>query len=283
MRHTWSVVTAALVAFIVAGRDAAALTLTVQGSDMGAVGSYRWLVEEDKTHPVTPGALVANSLGVSIHQGYAPVVAAGDSSDLSPVTGLPSGRYFISILPDAGYGMGGAKIDPGQSTATIVVNRLPIPTSQMLVYVFEDNKSISGAAEIPAEHGLANFSIRLDEILGHQHTDVFGNPLGTTYVEPLPTDGSPPEVAVLGNGIVTGSDGFAVIKNLPSGTYKVSARPQDGQEWVQTTGLGDGPFIPVVVKAGEPPFFNQGAGVLNMHAALGFVRKFNNLAPGGTG
>lgn len=283
MRHTWSVVAAAVLAVAVAGTQASAVTLTVQGSDNGPVGHYRWLVEEDTTHPVAIGALVADSLGVSIHKGYAPVVAAGDSNDLSPITNLnPAGRYYISILVDASYGMGGTEVAAGQSAATIIVNRLPIPTAQMLVFVFEDNKSISGIAEIPAEHGLADFSIRIDEILGHQVFDAFGNPLGTTYVEPLPTNGDPPTVDVLGNGIVTGPDGFAVIKNLPPGNYRVTARPQDGQPWVQTTALGGGPFIPVVVKAGEPPFFNQGAGVLNMHVAHGFVRPFNALASGGT-
>jgi hypothetical protein len=104
-----------------------------------------------------------------------------------------------------------------------------------------------------------------------------------TYVEPLPTDGSPPTVDVLGNGINTGPDGYAIIKNIPPGNYKVTARPRDGQPWKQTTAIGGGPFIPVVVKAGEPPFLDQGLGLLNMHVALGFVKPFNDLAPGGTG
>ena len=284
MRHTWSVVTAALLAIVAAGSRAGAVNLTVQTSDNGPVGHYRWLVEEDTTHPVTIGALVANSLGVSIHNSYAPVLAAGDSNDLTPITNLnPAGRYYISILVDQNYGMGATQVAAGQAAATIIVNHLPIPTAQMLVFVYEDIRPISSLPDIPAERGLANFSIRLDEILGHQVWDVFGNPLGTRYVEPLPTDGSPPTVDVLGNGIVTGPDGYALIKNLPPGNYKVSAQPQDGQRWIQTSSIAGGPFANVVVKAGEPPFFSQGNGVDVMHASVGFVRPFNDLGSGGTG
>ncbi len=52
------------------------LNLSVEDGNGNPIGvPYRWLVEEDTTHPVTPGVPDNNSLGVSIHKSYAPVVA----------------------------------------------------------------------------------------------------------------------------------------------------------------------------------------------------------------
>jgi FtsP/CotA-like multicopper oxidase with cupredoxin domain len=279
---------------LLARPDALALTLNVQSSDTGNpfAGSFRWLVEEDNTNQVVPpGAMVSDSLSLSIHKSYAPVIAAGTSADLSPLSNpaliQPGARYFISVLPDAGFTLGGAAFEGGQaSPVDVIVNPFPVPLAQMRVLVFEDTKAISQAPELPAEKGLPNFSVFLTDILGQQAFDAFNNPLGTTYVPDgmggyvLDGDGAP-VVATPGQGIVTGPDGIAIIGNLAPGSYNVYATPRDGQPWIQSSTLVGGPKVPVVVKAGEPPLLTVG-GVLNMHAFLGFLQEFRDL-PTGTG
>ncbi|MES0327349.1 MAG: hypothetical protein ABUK13_04065, partial [Gammaproteobacteria bacterium] len=130
-----------------------ALTVTVQGAN-NTVGSvvetslsgYRWLIEEDKTYhvPLNPDGTVKMSgdtpvvdpnwqvgadgdtgtaddrdtLSMSFHQSYMPVVAKGTHGvDAFPeicttVTTVPcldpEKNYFISVLPVDGYSIGGA-------------------------------------------------------------------------------------------------------------------------------------------------------------------------------
>jgi hypothetical protein len=90
----------------------------VDGNGTPITVGYRWLVEEDTTHPVTPKVQDFNSLGVSIHKSYAPVVARGNQGNLSllndPAVIDPAKRYVISVLPDNTYSLGGANIAAGQ-------------------------------------------------------------------------------------------------------------------------------------------------------------------------
>jgi hypothetical protein len=274
MRKTLAALTLVSLSAVLLCAPAGATTLTVQSSDASAVGSYRWLLEEDTTHEVTLNTPEPDSLGLSIHASYAPVLMQGTSADLSPLSSLPSGRYFITVYPDSGFTIGGGKFNGGDPSVTVTVNPWPVPTAQISVFVYEDNTAISGAPELPAERGLAGFNVRVAEILGHQYWDAFGNPLGTTY---LPNG----DVDVLGSEIFTDENGRALITNLPAGKYAVTASPRDGSDWVQTTSIGGTPAIPVVVKAGEPAVFTQGGpGLLNMHAFIGFVKPFRTLASG---
>src|SRR3990170_241263 len=120
-------------------------SLTVVDDTGTAVTKFRWLLEEDTTHPVTPGTHDTASLGVSIHKSYAPVVRAGDDTNLAPLFNAavlnPANRYFLSILPDQSTASvkrsnGGTSIGIGQTSATVLVNVNPIPTAQILVYAF---------------------------------------------------------------------------------------------------------------------------------------------------
>jgi len=86
-------------------------------------------------------------------------------------------------------------------------------------------------------------------------------------------------VDIPGEGIVTDTKGFALIKNLAPGKYNITATPQDGREWIQTVSIGGTPQLAAIVKAGEPPLFTQG-GLLNMHVFIGFVRPFRDLPTG---
>jgi len=262
------------------------LTVSVEdGNGNPLAVSYRWLLEEDTTHPVTPGVPDNNSLGVSIHKSYAPVVAHGTSADLSPLSNPavldPSKRYVLSVLPDSDYSNGGANIAAGQDFVRVICQAHPLPTAQISVYVFADNNSTNSAPDSPAEPGLPGFKILVYEQAGQLLVDAFGNDLGTTYVQnpdgtfALDAEGNP-VVDVPGSGIYTDNTGNALVKYLPPGKYGIRAVPplEDHANWIQTTTIEGTPGIDTWVNANEPPIFNE-AGFFFPHAFIGFVNPDN--------
>ncbi|GAB4339780.1 MAG: hypothetical protein Kow0099_15200 [Candidatus Abyssubacteria bacterium] len=264
-----------LAIFLVAlfSAHAHAFTLNVVGPNGEPVTQYRWLVEEDATYRVNPGEIDPYTLGVSFHRSYMPVVAKGDET--TPPTGVvldPTKHYFVSVLPDADYTIGGAPLPGDQAAVTVTCNALPLPTAQITVFVFEDNQPVNNAPDLPEETGLEGFEVIIDEAGGRygqsggrMMLDAFGNPLGTTYNP----DGS---VATMGTGtILTDANGEAVIKNLPPGKYGVRVIPPPGEEWIQTTTIEGTPTIDAWVKANEPAYFRE-FGPPSWHVFMGFIR-----------
>ena len=273
--------------------NAYALTINVVGPANEPVTDYRWLVEEDATKASIPNVPAdASNLALNFHTSYMPVVASGDSTTpaKSPA-GLvldPAKRYYVSVLPrSSGFQMGGATIAPGQDTVNIVVNRAPVPTAQISIFVFEDNQPISGTPSLPQERGLVGFSITLKEAggtfgaSGGQVTqDAFGNPLGTTYQQNANgsfvynPDGSP-AVLTLGSGFVkSGPGGVALIKNLFPAKYTIEVIPPNAS-WHQTSTIEGTKGIDAWVKANEPAFFQE-FGPAGHHVDIGFVRDIND-------
>jgi len=250
------------------------------------VSGFRYLVELDTTLPVTPGAEVADSLAVNIHTSYAPVVASGHTDTNSVNVALPSDRrYMVSILPDADHTISGGNVAIGQTSVTVIVNSLPLPTAQISVFVFHDNHSINNAPDLLAEPGLAGFGIIVSDIAGQQMMDAFSNMLGTTYVtDPctgefiLDPDGNP-IVDQLGDGIIlTDANGEALIKYLAPGKYGIQAVPPPAEEgWIQTSTIEGTPTVDAWVKANEPPVFVE-FGPASYHTFFGFVKQFDELA-----
>ena len=162
------------------------IVLNVVGSGGAAIGQYRWTLEEDLTYEVVPGVSDPNTLSVSFHRSYMPVVQSGDES--TPPLVDPTKRYFISVLPkSSAYSNSGAPIARGQTTVNLTVNAGPLPTAQLAVHVFEDNGSLNGVLNT-TEPGLGGFAVHLGDAggqkghsSGQQVQDAFGNPVGTTY------------------------------------------------------------------------------------------------------
>lgn len=266
--------------FLAAGlaAPAQALTLNVVGPDGEAVNGYRWLLEEDATYQSEPGAADPGTLAVRFHTSYMPVAASGSEADSAAIPADPAKPYFISVLPSGGYTIGGVRVNPGQGLVTVTVNRLPIPTAQISVLVFEDNHPINNAPNLPAERGLAGFSVILSDAAGRygqaggqQMMDAFGNPLGTTY-------DAAGNVTRMGDGTVrTDANGNASIKYLPPGKYGIRVVPPKGQQWVQTTTIEGTKTIDAWVKANEPSFFTE-FGPPGPHVFVGFVRPTNDTA-----
>ncbi len=288
LQKTWRLIFASLLLGVLNPQYAAALSINVVGSDGAAVAGYRWLVEEDATRASLPGVPADGSnLALSFHASYMPVVAAGNSTDpaRSPAALAldPLKRYYVSVLPDGGYQMGGAAVAPGQSSVNIVVNKTPIPTAQISIFVFNDNQPINGAPDLPQETGLAGFSITLKEAGGTYGAsggqviqDAFGNPIGTEYQKN--PDGSPvmigdaPVILTKGSGFIkSGPDGTALIKNLVPAKYTLEVIPPAGSGYIQTSTIEGTKGIDAWVKANEPSFFQE-FGPPGHHLFIGFVK-----------
>ncbi len=119
---------------------------------VNSVSGFRWLIEEDTTHPVTlpltdpplagDPALVSDSLAVDIHRSYSPIALDNNGN---PAMGHATGssvqldidlnaRYALSVLPDADYTIGGGAIaDLVEDTVTVTVNPLPLATAQISI------------------------------------------------------------------------------------------------------------------------------------------------------
>lgn len=277
----------------------AQLAINVVDPSGAAVTNFRWLVEEDATKESTPGQTAnASNLSLSFHTSYMPVVASGrvgltpKGPELTNLQLDPGKRYFISVLPDGGgYQMGGAPLAKGQTSVTIVVNKTPIPTAQISVFVFNDNQPINGAPDLPQELGLAGFSITLKEAggtfgqSGGQVTqDAFGNPIGTTYQQAAngsfiyEADGVTPKVLVRGSGfIASGADGVARIKYLAPAKYTIEVVPPAGGDWHQTSTIEGTKGIDAWVKANEPSYFQE-FGPAGHHVDIGFVKTLQDAS-----
>ena len=278
---TWLLFLTALQAF----QSAYALTVNVVDPNGTPVNGFRYLVEEDTTHPVTLGAQVADSLSVGIHRSYSPLAldtegnpakgqSLGSSFNLDLAT---TKRYMVSIMPDSGYAIGGANVAVAQEDATITVNPLPLPTAQISVLVFHDNQPLNNVPDLPNEKGLEGFNIILSDTAGRLIYDAFGNPLGTTYQVDANgnvnynADGSPSIVAP-GSGVIsTDANGEALIKFLAPGKYGVVATPPSGQPWQQTNTIEGTEGIDAWIKADEPPQFGV-FGPPNKHVFVGFIQ-----------
>lgn len=269
---------------------------------------FRWLIEEDKTYHVqlNPGGTVltepdggggevpvvdpnwdqGKTLALSFHQSYMPVVATGSSAlaqaELAAVALDPTKEYFISILPETGYALGGAQFSGDQTTADVYLTPYPIPTTQIVIFVHEDMLPINNAWDV-GEGGLEGFQIVLEDAggkygasAGIQSVDVYGNPLCTLYETDAFGDYIPdPDTvyqisATTPTGCTTDVDGRLTIKNIAPGKYGVIAVAPQGSNWIQTSTIEGTILIDAWVKANEPAFFGE-FGPPGPHVSIGFV------------
>ncbi|MGK2906914.1 MAG: choice-of-anchor Q domain-containing protein [Desulfuromonadales bacterium] len=326
----WRLVIPVLLACFFIVPQAFAITLTVvdpDGNTLTTPNGYRWLLEEDTTTWTEPGKIQVSvdqptggnyatvpgpSIGLDIHSSYAPVVSKGVNNNpatpaniTTDVNGAPldaTKRYFVSVLPNSDYSNSGAPVAPGQTSVTVVVQALPMPTAQISIKVFVDHDRINNVWD-ETDPGLGGASIKLADFSGGAVLyDAFGNPLGTTY------DGAG-NVVIMGSGAITTLSykdwyeaqglapngvtpitarpelnpfnvlpGEAIIKNLAPGKYGIivvpPGRDDNGAEmtWVQTSTIEGTPTIDAWVQANEARIFTEGFGQGVQHAIFGFVK-----------
>ena len=143
------------------------LTLTVQEPNGTPVGGYRWLIEEDTTNHTVPGVPVANSISLDIHNSYNPVALKGHSDtsvvEINDPNLVAGRRYFVSVLPDAGYTLGGAAVDVNQTAVAVYVHKHPIPTAQISILAFVDHNSVNNVYDA-LEQGLGGATVVISDI-----------------------------------------------------------------------------------------------------------------------
>ena len=255
-----------------AAEPALAFKLDVIGPNGEAVDKFRWVLEEDATFAITPGAAGTQALSTTFHRSHMPVIAAGTEADLRQLRDETivdaTKRYFLSVRPESGYTIGGTSVAPASKTVTVQVNTLPVPTAQISILAFNDHQPLNNAFDT-GEEPLPGLTVVLSEAGGrYGHSggqviqDAFGNPLGTTYS----ANGS---VAQIGTGVIkTGADGKVTIKNLVPAKYGVEIVAPDG--WVQTTTIEGTRTIDAWVKAGEPASWEGEP--QQPHVVVGFVQ-----------
>jgi len=267
--------------------DLQAFNLTVVNETGAAVNGFRYLVEEDTTQPVSLGVHDPNSLSVNIHRSYAPVVANGqvNSGNTVSVTVPTNKRYVVSVIPNVNqYTVGGANVAINQTAVLVTLHTYPIPTAQVSVFVFHDNKPINNAPD-PLEEGLPNFSVFIYDQLGQMSKDAFNYPLGTEFIPgcDVYTNGDAC-VTKWGNGTIkTGpcpdpNCGKAVIRNLHPGKYGIRVVPDAAHaNWFLNSTIEGTPGVDSWLKAGEPMLLRE-FGAAFQHVFYGFVPPMNDLA-----
>ncbi|MBS1212943.1 MAG: hypothetical protein H6R26_1560, partial [Proteobacteria bacterium] len=157
---------------------------------------------------------------------------------------------------------------------------------------------INGVPDTPVEDpvnfgvDMSGFKITVEDAggrygasAGTMSTDVYGRPLGTTYLNPCPAGLTPYDdgcVSQIGSGVFTGPDGWVHIKNIAQGKYGITVVPPVGTDWVQTSTIEGTRVIDAWVKPNEPPFFAE-FGPPGPHVFVGFTKNFSALpTTGGT-
>jgi hypothetical protein len=299
---------------------AAQFNVNVVDNNGNPVNGFRWLLQEDATFPVDPNnpPMTADEhLSLSFHTSYHPLAQdaglglSGNSAvDTNIATiNAPAGRYYVSVLPYSGYSISGQAVEIGQggqgNDVTVVVQKHPIPTAQIAIFLFQDHFPINGAPDLPEEDNptflpdgtlvdWTQFNVILEEPAGRYGIaggqviqDAFGNPLGTTYVKTCDADGlnpgtggygcldadGMPTVDVPGDGTLQpNADGTLLVKNLAPGKYGVIVNPPTGSNWQQTTTIEGTKVIDAWVKANEPAFFVE-FGPPGPHVFVGFIKS----------
>ena len=210
----WIGALAGVMGFVLA-TDADAVTINVTTPNGQAIlTGFRYTIEEDRTFDVIPGctgltpmpadcpatAATVDTLSLKFHRSYMPVVVTGE------VNRGPGHRTFRSIRTSATSSrccrwlMGLALAPFAMSAAhdsrrtrprsTSTVDVLPLKTAQISIFLFNDDNPINNQVDAPPaqERGLCGFEVHLYDAGGTYgasggriSTDIFGNPLGTTY------------------------------------------------------------------------------------------------------
>jgi uncharacterized repeat protein (TIGR01451 family) len=257
------------------------------------VPTYKYMINVDNTgdptqarysgcHPTDPG-YPDSCDWPSIREvpGSAPIYTQGDQNDFAGGgMSLPAGKYLISVMAE-GYKLGGAHFtvplaDPG--LVTVELQPHPLPAATMRIKVFEDISPVNGQFDAPAEHGLAGFTAIINDTVGQISTDVFGNPLCTTYDANMNPTGQT-------DCLTSDANGDIVIPNIGPLRYDVLVNAPNGETWLETTTLEGSWSWDTWLQEGGTGLDNEFvvAGEPFPWTMFGFVRPMNNLGGGSGG
>jgi len=241
-----------------------------QGAGVNAgdpVGSYKFIINEDNVGDTSvrdaTGVCSPSYVPPAGAPGYpescpwtsinaapdaSPIVAQGDQDTLAGGLNLPNGSYLISVLAD-GYKIDGAHFSmplPNSDPVLVEAQPTPLPDSTVKGQVFADMASTNGAFD-NGEQPLSGFQGHLNDLLGEVTTDVYGNPVCTTYVGEDPVTHEIPLSALdadmlpvvdqAGGKCFSDADGIVTFPHMGTNRYTQYVTPPDGEQWIQTTTL----------------------------------------------
>ncbi len=273
-----------------------------------AVSDYKFIINKDDTgttrqrNPQPGSGCAASDPGYprscdwpSIYEpsGWAPIITQGNQDDLANGIDLPDGRYLISVLAD-GYAIDGAHFSMPLQTAdpiTVGLEPDPLPDSTMKGQVFMDNAPTNWGIDV-GEETLKGFQAHVVDYLGEVQTDVYGNPLCTTYNGENPVTHEIPKASLdaemqpvvdqAGGKCLSDADGIVTVPHLGPNRYTLSVTPpNDGQTWIQTTTLEGNHDYDSWQLPGDTGFDNTFAvgGEQIPLPNFGFVHPLHNGAP----
>ena len=278
------------------------------GVDKGAaVGTFRFLVNLDTTGGTdvreATGPCSPNYVPPAGEPGYpascpwtsinpapdaAPIVAQGTQADLVSLD-LPDGDYLVSVLAD-GYKLDGEHFTmPIDGPVTVELQPMPLPDSTIRGQVFEDRAPTNGAYDV-GDTPLEGFQGHLNDLLGEVTTDVYGNPLCTTYegeradhTIPLASldDEMLPIVETIGGQCLSDADGVVTFPHMGTNRYTQFVTPPDAENWLQTTTLEGHSDWDAWVMEGSTGFDTEFtlAGEAVPLPLFGFVQPLKNGQP----
>ena len=276
---------------------AGAMTLTVReaATPHAAIGSYLYLITRDDTggadltNPACRAATNASyprgcdwaSIAPTPGGTAAQLVTQGDQADFAGTRtlALPGGKYLISVT-SAGHKIDGAHftINGGTTTVDVLMNATPLRTATLRARIFNDRAGTNGELDEPPENvtctrrgaaqrcnmDMSGFRAVISDVLAQVTTDVFGNPLCSTYQRatargaamvdragnPVAADqrkanqdrvfldaGGRPVVITIGAGCFSDIRGDVVVPNLGPNRYAFQGVPPAGSDWIQTNTL----------------------------------------------
>lgn len=238
--------------------------------------------------------------------GAAPIYRQGTDADFgSAGLTLPDGDYLVTVLAD-GYKIDGAHFtvpmtEPtggGPAVVDIGVQPDPLPDSTLRAQVFIDDASTNGAIDNGetdrAELVNTRFQGHINDTLGEVTTDVYGNPLCTTYVGEDPdthmipwtpasrdADGLP-IVDTIGGKCFSDGTGMIAIPHLGTNRYTTTVTPPDGSGYLQTTTLEGNHDFDTWLMEGATGYDTEFAvaGEPVPTPQFGFIRPKNSMAAG---
>jgi hypothetical protein len=309
-----------LLAGLAAGSARGALTVTVVDDAGAPVNNFRWILQEDIADPGIPYWRTNDTVSMVVHKSDARVIATGQSEGGAntapirvPLAAVPrvapagtiiageaplpavaesdpdSTKPYVVQVMASGYSIGGQLVRAGQSNVKVVLNRNPLPTTQVSIFVYHDHRPLNNMPDFQ-EEGLAGFRIAVFDLAGGPYIqDAWANPLGTEY-ETNP-DGTPrlddegvPVVKKQGDGYVyTDKDGKALLQNLWMHKFSILIMPPTGQNWNgghasmktggykwQTATIEGGTAIDAWTGANGARVFIEGWGAGFYHVFMGF-------------
>jgi large repetitive protein len=321
-------------AVLLPGAALAQLTVNVVDDAGTPISNFRWILQEDISHPGVPYVQKNDTVSIVAHTSDARVIATGHATsstwpirvpkyslpklvpDGTKIAGAtppsyPYNNATYDVAPDAtkkyvievmasGYSMGGQLVATNQHEVTVVMNRNPLPTTQISILVFHDHMPLDNEPGAE-EEGLPGFRIKIYDMLGGPYIqDAFANPIGTEYATDsngnyIPDPDTVYKILKKGDGyLYTDKDGKALIKNLWNHKFGIEAIPPTGENWNgghaslktsgyawQTATIEGTPTVDAWGAANGARVFIEGWGSGYYHVFFGFCdpAKLTGAAP----